>query len=411
MRGRGGKYPPPKHVDPTKDESDSDEVITNEENDEVDMVEIMNEMPVPRRRRVYALKFLTAEFRKLHREFMQELAACELKALAEDQQLFDDRRRIVNGERDITEAEAAAIASKAESGVEEIPSDDDDASKDDALKKKTVQIKTAADEANEETLAGAANSPTGGIPNFWLVAMKNNEVVEGMITERDEAALKHLTDITVQFIDGQPRKGFELHFYFSPNEYFTDAVLTKRYIMQDDEKTQDEEDDTLDVVEGCEIHWTSPEKKLTVVIKQKKQRHKSGKGVRVVQREEKCPSFFHFFTAPKEPDEENEEEEDEEEISYEDQLEMDYEAGLAFRQGLIPRAAHYYSGKSVEEIASGLNFPMGAESGEDNDGDEEDEEEEEEETKGPRITAGRGGGAPPPAKRGGMKQPADCKQQ
>ena len=88
---------------------------------------------------------------------------------------------------------------------------------------------------------------------------------------------------------------------------------------------------------------------------------------------------------------------------------MDYEAGIAFAQNLVPRAVHYYSGKSIEEIASGLNVDFGGE--DDEEKEEEEEEEEEEEVPVAAARGGRGrGAAQPPAKRGGGKQP-ECKQQ
>lgn len=402
MRGR---FPPAKasHIDPTP-QSDSDEEIEDEEEEEFNLIEALNDMSLSQRRKVYALKGLLAKHRELRRQFKEEMYALELKFLAEDKLEWEDRRKIVAGERDVTAEEiAAATAEQKESTVEEIPSSDDE--KEDGKKRKGVKVVTPAEEQAKSAVQAAGESQQGGIPDFWLTAMKNNEVLEGMISERDEAALRFLQHIDTDYIDADPRKGFTLTFHFAKNEFFTNTTLTKKYFMLNDETTADDDDQTLDKIEGCEIDWTAPEKKLTVIIKQKKQRHKSGKGVRIVQREEKCQSFFNFFTAPVEP--EDEDEEDEEELPYEEALEMDYEAGLAFRQSLVPRAVHYYSGKAIEEIAAGLNL-MGGDSDEEGEEEEEEEESEEEEVQAPR---GRGrGAAQPPAKRGGGKQP-ECKQQ
>jgi nucleosome assembly protein 1-like 1 len=402
VRG-GGKYPPQKHIDPMAQESDSDEEIDDEEEEEVDILEVMQDMGLNQRRKVYALKGLLKKYRDMRRLFKDEMHALELKFLVSDKVMFEARRQVIAGEREVTAEEVAAVqVATTESTIEEIPSDDE---KEEKKPRKGVTVVTPADEKAKSALQAAGESATGGIPEFWLTAMKNNEVLEGMITERDEEALKFLTDITTEYIDNDPRKGFTLAFHFAKNDIFSNAILSKKYFMVDDETVIDDDEQTLDKVEGCEIDWASVEKKLTVVIKTKKQRHKSGKGVRVVQREEKCPSFFNFFTAPVEP--EDEEEEDEEELPYEDALEMDYEAGLAIRQNLIPRAVHYYSGKAIEEIAAGLNFPYGDDDEEED--DEEEESEEEEEVAAKPIRGGRGGrgGAQPPAKAGGK----DCKQQ
>lgn len=411
---------PSKHVDPLASknapEEEEDEEIEDEE--EFDLVEALNSMTVHQRRKVYAIKGLTVEYRKLRQLYLEELAALQLKDLVEHKQQWAERSKIVNGIRDITAEELAAIKVEdvKQSTVEEIPSDEDESAPKDA-KKKGVKIVTPAEEKSKGVVAAAGDSETGGIPNFWLTAMKNNEVVEGMISERDEACLSSLTDVTFDYIDGNPRKGFTLEFLFAKNEFFTNEKLTKKYLMVNDATTADEDDDTLDSIEGCEINWTSLANKLTVVVKQKKQRHKSGKGVRIVQREEKCNSFFHFFEAPVEPKEGAEnDEEDDEELPYEEALEMDYESGLAFAQNLVPRAVHYYSGKAIEEIASGLNMDgFDGEDDEEEEGEEDEEDEEDEVVMAPQKGGqkggrGAGGGAVPPPKKAAGKQP-ECKQQ
>lgn len=44
-------------------------------------------------------------------------------------------------------------------------------------------------------------------------------------------ALKHLTDIKLEYLDTK-QAGFKLLFSFSPNEFFEDSVLTKTYYYQ-----------------------------------------------------------------------------------------------------------------------------------------------------------------------------------
>lgn len=43
-----------------------------------------------------------------------------------------------------------------------------------------------------------------GIPEFWLTALKNLSIAADLITEKDEEALKHLTDIKVIHLDNNP---------------------------------------------------------------------------------------------------------------------------------------------------------------------------------------------------------------
>lgn len=102
-----------------------------------------------------------------------------------------------------------------------------------------------------------------GVPDFWLTAMKTNEVLSEevgklfntfsvlssmkkkicrnltkcvleQISERDEGALKYLKDIKWYRID-EP-KGFKLEFFFNANPYFKNSVLTKTYHMIDDDE-------------------------------------------------------------------------------------------------------------------------------------------------------------------------------
>lgn len=68
-----------------------------------------------------------------------------------------------------------------------------------------------------------------GIPEFWLTIFKNVSLLQEMVEDHDIPILKHLEDVKV--ILNQNPMGFVLKFYFSPNEYFQNSVLTKEYEM------------------------------------------------------------------------------------------------------------------------------------------------------------------------------------
>ena len=72
------------------------------------------------------------------------------------------------------------------------------------------------------------------MPDFWLNALKNNDVLSEEITERDEGALKYLKDIKWSRIENP--KGFKLDFYFNTNPYFKNTILTKTYHMIDEDE-------------------------------------------------------------------------------------------------------------------------------------------------------------------------------
>lgn len=73
-----------------------------------------------------------------------------------------------------------------------------------------------------------------GIPDFWYVALKNHKTLGANLCSLDEGPLKALKFIEAQL---QPNsKDFSLKFHFGENEYFTNDVIRKRYIMEEHEK-------------------------------------------------------------------------------------------------------------------------------------------------------------------------------
>jgi nucleosome assembly protein 1-like 1 len=53
----------------------------------------------------------------------------------------------------------------------------------------------------EDKLEPVSKSPEVGIPDFWLTALKNNALINNLINERDEEALKSLHNITASYLD------------------------------------------------------------------------------------------------------------------------------------------------------------------------------------------------------------------
>lgn len=154
--------------------------------------------------------------------------------------------------------------------------------------------------------AAASEEPLG-IPDFWLTALTQNNVVASFIEDHDIPILKHLTNVTSKFYGDLA--GFVLEFHFSPNEYFENPVLTKTFHIPDyiertstavdaDQENEDEDgygqEDVKEII-GCDIKW-KPGKNVTVKLVKKKSK---GKGGKVVTKEEDVPSFFRFFGTPK----------------------------------------------------------------------------------------------------------------
>lgn len=225
-----------------------------------------------------------------------------------------------------------------------------------------------------------------GVPEFWLTIFKNVDMLQEMVQDHDEPALKALKDITVTF--AEKPMGFTLHFHFAANDFFSDSVLTKEYFM----KCEPSEDDPFsfegpEIVKckGCPINWKQG-KNLTVKTVKTKQKHKSKGSVRTITKTVKNDSFFNFFDPP--ACEENEEDMD---PMTQDLLTADFEIGHYVRERIIPRAVLFFTGEALED-----DFD---EDEEEESGDEEGEEEEDD----PDFVPGKGGK--------GKAGEQECKQQ
>jgi nucleosome assembly protein 1-like 1 len=200
-------------------------------------------LPTPVRRRVAGLKGVQKEHSKLEAEFQEEVLQLEKKYFAKFTPLYEKRAKIVNGAIEPSDAEVQA------GEEDEEPS----------------EAQTDAEAAKQDESAESVS----GIPEFWLSAMKNQISLAEMITDRDEAALKHLVDVRMEYLD---KPGFRLIFEFSENEFFTDKIITKTYFYQNESGYGG--DFIYDHAEGHEIDWKSG-KDLTVRVESKKQRNKS----------------------------------------------------------------------------------------------------------------------------------------
>jgi len=268
-----------------------------------------------------------------------------------------------------------------------------------------------------------------GVPNFWLQALQNNMITSEEVQKDDVPVLAHLMDIKYSTKLNEGKKGFQLAFVFSPNEYFEDEILTKTYLMD-----PEDDDECLTKAIGTDIKW-KPGKNVTVRTVQKKQK-KKGK-VRTVKVEEPTESFFQFFDPPEVPEEEDEMEEEEVDQLHES-LESDYELGCVIKDKIIPRAVAWFTGMAIDPEDDyddeDDDYDDEDEDDEDDDDDddddddeEEDEEDEEDEDDAPPAKgkgkgggrgkggrgAGGGGGRGGGGRGGGEPQEGDpeCKQQ
>ena len=288
------------------------------------------------KKKLVAIKKLVCERMALEKDFKKEHNKLEYKYDQLYRPFFEKRQKIVEGEE--------------KPDIEQI-------------KDKLAELKISEEEAKTE------KENEKGVPDFWYKCLENCQDI--MINDKDKDILKKL-----KLIKCTPEENgnFTLEFFFEPNDYFTNEVLKREYIL--------DEDYDIKEIKSDEVNWKSDEVNPTIEIKQKKVKNKRTKQIKTVQKKEKIPSFFSSFKNfvkkdDKAKDEEKDDDEDEDEGD-EMTIEDEYDQALQFKEEIIPYAIEYYLGIADDEDDVG------------EEDDEEDEEEEEEEK--PKPNGGKKGG-------------------
>jgi len=326
------------------------------------------------KRRLNALKNIQVECAHLEGRFYEEAHQLEMKYAELFKPLYVRRTKIVNGSYEPTDEEAEWV----EPGEDEENKDEAEEEKSKAVDGKSEEEKLADGVENQLKL----DENTKGVPEFWLTAMKNVELIEEMIQEHDEDVLKHLTDVKLIFTgkkegrmtgNDDAEMGFVLEFHFSSNDYFTNTALTKTYKMKSEPDKEDPfafDGPDIYACSGCQIDWKKGKNVTQKQIK-KKQKHKGRGQTRIVTKMVQNDSFFNFFDPPEMP--ENEEDLDDETEAL---LAVDFEIGHFFRERLIPKAVLFYTGEAIEEDSDDDDDDQETSSeGEDDDDDEDDEDD------------------------------------
>jgi len=307
-------------------------------------------LPAPVKKRLKALKKIQLESTKIEAKFYEEVHKLECKYHEMYRPLYEQRSKITKGEYEPNDDEC------------QWPSDDEEEDKELA-----GDMKDKAKLEDEKTKKEAEEKDVKGVPEFWLTIFKNVDMLQEMVQEADEPLLNKLTDITVTF--SETPMGFTLHFYFAPNDYFSNSVLTKEYEM----KCEPSEDDPFSFegpeifkCKGCTINWKEPGKNLTVKTVKKKQKHKSKGNVRTITKQVKNDSFFNFFDPPPISDDPDADVDPE----TQDLLTADFEIGHYIRDRIIPRAVLFFTGEALEDDE------FDEEEEEDEEGEEGEEEED-----------------------------------
>ncbi|KAL3266206.1 hypothetical protein HHI36_010389 [Cryptolaemus montrouzieri] len=325
------------------------------------IAEMLANLPPSVKRRVKALKRLQLETTNIEAKFYKEVHELECKYHKLYVPLYEKRDKVVNGSYEPTEEES------------QWPSDDEE---EDIAKELKEKVKIDNKEKDDNVK---------GIPDFWLTIFKNCSILAEMVQSHDEPILKHLIDIK-STCEANPMV-FTLDFHFSPNEYFTNTVLTKQYVM----KCTPDEDDPFSFegpeiykCTGCVINWNKG-KNVTLKTIKKKQKHKSRGVVRTVTKMVQNDSFFNFFSPPTVPEDTKEGDIDDDLHAI---LTSDFEIGHYIRERIIPKAVLYFTGEGIED---------------EEDFEEEEDEEDDDEEENDSDGAGKDGKV--------SEKDPNCKQQ
>ena len=288
------------------------------------------------KKKLVAIKKLVCERMALEKDFKKEHNKLEYKYEQLYKPFFEKRQKIVEGEE--------------KPDIEQI-------------RDKLAELKINEEEAKTE------KENEKGVPDFWYKCLENCQDI--MINDKDKNILKKLKNIKCTT---EENGNFTLEFVFEPNDYFSNEVLKREYIL--------DEDYDIKEIKSDEVQWKSDEVNPTIEVKQKKVKNKRTKQIKTVQKKEKVPSFFSSFKNfvkkdDKAKDEEKDDEEDDEEPD-ELTIEDEYDQALQFKEEIIPYAIEYYLGIADDEDDLG--------------GEEDEEDEEEEEEEKPKPKGGKKGG-------------------
>jgi nucleosome assembly protein 1-like 1 len=185
-----------------------------------------------------------------------------------------------------------------------------------------------------------------GLPLFWVTCLSSHPAINEFITSKDYAALESLTNISCDYSENFSE--FTLKFHFSPNDFFDNDILVKKYITFPDKNQR-----KLTCTEGTAINWKENVnlcmEVITIETGLARSRTSLSKSVSI-------PSFFHYF------DETTAEEESCNEVRDRYQkgaikisLVEDYYIGHVIRTSIIPEAILWFTGVGTSQEEGHVN--------------------------------------------------------
>lgn len=177
--------------------------------------EMVKTLPTSAQGRIAALKNIQLKQLKLETKFFEEVYELEKKYQTLYQPLYDQRKTIVAGDYEPTDDEKEWKLTTTE---------DDDHEISEKMHEVSLEIRKSLKPQYSDS------DDVKGLPDFWLTIFRCSEMLSQMVQEADEPALKKLIDI--QIVYNEEPLTYTLEFYFEPNDYFMNRVLTKQYFLK-----------------------------------------------------------------------------------------------------------------------------------------------------------------------------------
>ena len=295
----------------------------------------------PVQARVRALKKYQLEYNELEAEFMRRICMLENEYRSRFDEVLQRRSAVVLGLMEPSDSDK-------QFGLEEKVGAE--GGKGGSMETESGAISVGVRELSiGEKESGTEDADTRGIPNFWLTALQNVQLLESNIYTHDVPILSALQDIKMVY-PNQDGLDFTIEFYFADNDYFTDRVLTKQYNV----KCEVDPDEPFGFTgpeiincKGCEIHWNKG-KNVTRRHIRRRTKDKKVTSPKYVTKIEPQESFFMFFSPPvvrefledMSDDSRNE-------------LETDFTLGEVIKEKVISRAVLYFTGEMEDDESGG----------------------------------------------------------
>jgi len=225
--------------------------------------------------------------------------------------------------------------------------------------------------APEDKSSGSPTCGTPAVQGFWLGAISKNAAVCDLIRDVDEPILNYLIDIRSEWLDEVDQSSFCLTFEFDKNPFFEDAILKKQFILREEEDGER----VLAKTEGTPIRWKEG-KDVTVKTVTRKQKNKKTKQIRTITETVENETFFTFFKSQTIPSDEEFQKMPEDEIrDLERKVESEFDAGVALRDKIIPRAVGWYLGDEEDDDDDSDGYGEDDEGDDDEDDDDDDDDD------------------------------------